>query len=167
MADESSALIRSLFDAFNDGHLVRAAATVSDDFELIDVASGQTFHGPEGCRRWLEIFKTALPDAKTEILEFIATGTHAASEHIGRGTHTGPFVSPAGTIPPTGRNVELRIAEIYEVREGKIAKLHAYYDTATLMRQLGLLPRSGSAAERTMTALMGAGIKAKRTIKGD
>jgi len=77
------------------------------------------------------------------------------------------LVTPAGTIPPTGRTVELRLGEVYEVRESKIAKLHAYYDSATMMRQLGLLPPTGSAAERTMTALMGAGIKVKQAIRGN
>jgi hypothetical protein len=87
-----------------------------------------------------------------------------ASEHIGRGTHTGPFVTPAGAVRATGRPVELRIGEIYEVRGGKITKVYAYYDSATLMRQLGLLPPRGSGAEWAMTALMGVGIKARRAV---
>ena len=43
-------------------------------------------------------------------------------------------------IPPTGRTIELHIAEIYQIRDGKIALLRAYYDGATLMRQLGVMP---------------------------
>lgn len=39
------------------------------------------------------------PDARTEIVNLISDGARVASEHIGRGTHTGPFVTPAGTIP--------------------------------------------------------------------
>jgi ketosteroid isomerase-like protein len=63
-----------------------------------------------------------------------------ATEHIGRFTHTGPLLTPAGEIPPTGRRVELQIAEVYRMREGKIALLHAYYDVATMLRQPGLMP---------------------------
>jgi predicted ester cyclase len=111
--DNNAAVVRSLFEAFNDGDLVRAAANVSDDFELVDVAAGQTFRGPDGCRQWLEMFRTALPDARTELVNVFAEGDRVASEHIGRGTHTGPFVTPAGRIPPTGRRVELRIGEFY------------------------------------------------------
>ncbi|MGZ3616171.1 MAG: ester cyclase [Ktedonobacteraceae bacterium] len=40
----------------------------------------------------------------------------------------------------TGRRVELQIAEFYQMKEGKIQKLRAYYDAATMMRQLGLMP---------------------------
>ncbi len=164
MPSDNAAVVKSLFGAFNEGDLVRAAATVSDDFELVDVAAGQTFRGPDGCREWLETFRTALPDARTELVNVFAEGDRVASEHIGRGTHTGPFVTPAGTIPPTGRRVELRIGEFYEVRDGKIASLYAYYDSATMMRQLGLLPQAGGAAERAMIALMGAGVKARRAV---
>ena len=165
MTDDPTVVVRSLFEAFNDGDLDRAAATVADDFELVDVAAGQTFHGPEGCREWLGTFRTALPDARTEIVNLFTDGERVASEHIGRGTHSGPFVTPTGTIPATGRRVELRIGEIYEVRDGKIAKLYAYYDSATMMRQLGLLPPSGGVAERAMTALMGVGVRAKRAVR--
>jgi steroid delta-isomerase-like uncharacterized protein len=164
MPDDNAALVTSLFDAFNDGDLSRATALVSDDFELVDVSAGQTFRGREGCRQWLELFRTALPDARTEIVNLISDGARVASEHIGRGTHTGPFVTPAGTIPPTQRAVELRIGEFYEMHEGKIAKLRAYYDSATMMRQLGLLPPAGSGVEKAMTAVMAAGVKARRAF---
>lgn len=165
MADECTAVVRALFDAFNDGDLARAVADVSEDFELVDVAAGQTFHGPDGCRQWLEMFRIALPDVRTEIINIFADGPWVGTEHIGRGTHDGPFVTSAGTIPPTGRKVEMRVGELYEVREGKIVRLHAYSDSATLMRQLGLLPPSGSAMERALTALMGAAIRTRRAVK--
>jgi SnoaL-like polyketide cyclase len=84
---------------------------------------------------------------------------------VGRGTHSGPFVTPAGTIPATGGSIELRFAELFEVSEGKIRQMHAYYDTATMMRQLGLLPPAGGKRERTMTALVALRVRAKRGVK--
>jgi steroid delta-isomerase-like uncharacterized protein len=164
VADDNTAVVRALFDAFNEGDMARAAATVTDDFELVDLAAGQTFHGRDGCRQWLETFKMALPDARTEVVNLVGDGDRVASEHIGRGTQTGPFVTPAGAIPPTGRQIELRIGEFYELREGKIAKLHAYYDGATMLRQLGLLPPAGSGAERVMTTVMATAVKARQAL---
>lgn len=81
MEQDERAVIRSLFDAFNEGDLDRAVGVVTDDFELVDVAAGQTFHGPDGCRRWLEIFRTALPDARTELVSIFGEGSHVATEH--------------------------------------------------------------------------------------
>jgi hypothetical protein len=34
----------------------------------------------------------------------------------------------------------LRIGEVYRIEDGKIALMRAYYDGATMMRQLGVLP---------------------------
>jgi ketosteroid isomerase-like protein len=133
-------VIRSLFDSFNSGNLARAASLVTEDFELVDVAAGLTFHGPEGLLQWFQGFLTAGPDARTEILTTIVAGDWVATEHIGRFTHTGPLLTPGGEIAPTGRKVELQIAEIYQLREGNLSLLRAYYDAATMMRQLGLLP---------------------------
>jgi predicted ester cyclase len=105
-----------------------------------------------------------LPDAHAEIVNVLVDGPRVASEHIGRGTHDGPLVTPAGTVPATGRSVELRIAELYELQDGKITALRAYYDSATLLRQFGLLPRQGSTAERATTSLMALRIKATRRL---
>lgn len=139
---DNAAIVRDLFDAFNDHDLDRAAALVSEDFELMDFAAdGQVFRGPQGLRQWLQIFLTALPDAKVELTNVVAAGEGwVFTEHIGRGAHTGPLVGPSGTIPPTGRRIELPVGELLRVEDGKITLVHAYYDGATLMRQLGVFP---------------------------
>ncbi|HEX2064242.1 MAG TPA: ester cyclase [Acidimicrobiales bacterium] len=165
MDDDSTVAVRALFAAFNAGDLDGATQLVSDDFELVDFAAGESFVGREGCRQWLQAFRTALPDAQTELLQVIADGHRVATEHVGRGTHTGPFATPAGTIPATGRTVEVAIAETYEVHEGRITRLHAYYDSATLMRQMGLLPSTGTTGERAMTTLMAQTVKVKQALK--
>lgn len=165
MEQDNREVIRSFFDAFNAGDLDRAESMVSDDFELLDAAVSQVFHGRHGCRQWLASFRTALPDAHAELGNVLAEGSLVAAEHVGRGTQDGPFWTPAGTIPPTGRRIELRIGEFFEVRDGKIARLTAYYDGATMMRQLGLLPPQGSVRERGMTAAMGLAVRARRALR--
>lgn len=133
-------IVRNFFDAFNRHDLDSAVATLTPDFALEDVASGQTFHGPEGGRQWLQGFLTALPDAHAELTNALVAGDWVFTEHTGTGTHAGPLISPNGEIPPTGRSIELQIAELYQLQEDKIALMRAYYDSATLLRQLGLMP---------------------------
>ena len=54
---DNTALVRELFDAFNERDLDRVAAMVSEDFELVDFAAeGQLFRGPQGILQWLRIF---------------------------------------------------------------------------------------------------------------
>jgi steroid delta-isomerase-like uncharacterized protein len=140
---ENATIVQELYEAFNDHDLDRVPALVSEDFRLVDFAAdGQTFHGPEGLRQWLQIFLTAAPDAKVEVTNVVSAreGGWVFTEHTGRGTHTGPLVGPSGTIPPTGRRGELPIGELFRVESGKIVLIHAYYDGATLMRQLGVFP---------------------------
>jgi steroid delta-isomerase-like uncharacterized protein len=164
-SEANAAVVRKLFEAFNEGDLDGAAALVTEDFELVDIAQGTTFEGPEGLRRWLGTFKSALPDGRTELVEVLVEGDRVATEHIGRGTHEGPLQTPAGAIPATGRSVELRFAETFAVREGKIARMRAFYDSATMMRQLGLLPETGSRQERAMTSVLAARIKLANAVR--
>jgi steroid delta-isomerase-like uncharacterized protein len=138
--EDQVAVIRTLFDAFNARDFDRCAALVTADFELIDVAAGLTLHGPAGLLQWFQGFVSAGPDARAEPFNLIAAGDWVASEHIGRFTHTGPLPTPTGEIPPTGRRVELQFAEVYQLKDGKLALLRAYYDVATMLRQLALMP---------------------------
>ena len=164
MAQDPVSVVRELFEAFNAGDLDRCASLASDDFELFDATAGQTLRGPAGLREWLATFRTALPDAATEVVTAFAEGDRVATEHVGRGTHDGPLATPSGDIPPTGRRIELRIAELYEVRDGRLTSMRAFYDSTTLLRQLGLLPAPASAADRAMTAAMGARVRARRAL---
>lgn len=141
--EANETLVRRLFDHFNRRAFDQAAALVTEDFALVDHAAGVTLHGPEGLQQWFQGFVTALPDARAELTSLIVAADWAASEHVGTGTHTGPLVGPAGTLPPTGRAIELQIAEIYQLRDGKLSHLRAYYDSMTLLRQLGAVPAPG------------------------
>ncbi len=131
-------IVRSLYDRFNDGDLDGIVALCSTDVELLDVPSGMVFTGRDGVRAWMQAWKTAAKDAQTEVTSIIADGDRVATEHTGRGTHTGPIVSPAGEIPPTGRRFELRFAEVFEFRDGQIVRFRAYADTMSFLRQIGV-----------------------------
>lgn len=137
--DTMTGVIDQLFACFNAGDLDGAAALVTEDFELVDIPTGMQFSGPDGLRQWLGAFLAAGPDARTEVHRTIASGDWIATEHTGRFTHTGPLMTPNGPIEATGRRVELAIAEFYQLRGGKLRRLHAYYDIATILRQIGAL----------------------------
>jgi predicted ester cyclase len=89
--------------------------------------------------QWFQGFLTAGPDGRADPFHMVAAGDWVASKHLGRFTHTGPLQAPAGEIPPTGRRAELQIAEVYQMKDGKLALLRANYDVATMLRQLGLM----------------------------
>ena len=58
-----------------------------------------------------------------------------------RGTNTGPLALPDGTVlPSTGKFVEFPWAGVGRVEAGLLTSLHIYFDVASFMSQLGLMP---------------------------
>lgn len=64
--------------------------------------------------------------------------------------------APFQGIHPTGRSVELRGCDVFRVEDGKIRRNTIYYDGLAFARQIGLLPREGSATDKAMTAAFNA-----------
>ena len=137
--EQNEATVLAVYSGFNAQDWTGLLDLVTEDFELEDVALGMSWQGKEGWREWLAAWAVSLPDAMTRVDSITTQGDRVVTEHTGGGTHTGPLQTPAGTIPATGKTVQLRFAEVFEMRGGKIKTMRAYWDTATLMRQLGLM----------------------------
>jgi steroid delta-isomerase-like uncharacterized protein len=72
-------------------------------------------------------------------------------EIIVRGVHLGAWRG----LPPTGRQVELPLCGIFTFDEAdRLAGESAYYDRATLLRQLGIFPEPESVVGRIATVVM-------------
>ena len=91
-----------------------------------------------------EIFFRALPEVQFEILTAIAEDDRSGVIEIRfSGQNTGPLATPQGEIPPTNKRVDLKGASFIRLDEsGKIVEERRYYDTGTMMRQLGLMPEA-------------------------
>jgi carboxymethylenebutenolidase len=55
-------------------------------------------------------------------------------------THTNPMGWLLPGVPPTGRRIEMDVAIIVAFEDGRIAGERIYWDHATVLRQVGLLP---------------------------
>ena len=144
-AQENMALARSLFDLFNNRQsdpawLEKSIAAFAADAEIIDVPTGATFHGPEGYMR-LGLFSIEnFPDMREEPTNVFATEDQVTLEGTLWWNDTSPLYLPAGGLPSLRRSGELRCCFVLQIRNGKIASFHAYYDMMTQMEQLGLAP---------------------------
>ncbi len=47
--------------------------------------------------------------------------------------------TPSGIVEPTGNRIEVEFVEVWRIRDGKVVSGHNYIDSATVMRQLGLI----------------------------
>lgn len=130
--------VRNVYAGFNTGNVSLLMTLVTDDFALVDVALGMSWHGKQGWGEWLQNWAVAMPDAQTHLDLLVADGDVVVTEHHGGGTHTGPMATPAGVVPPTGNAILLKFAEVFEMREGRIKTMRAYWDSASLLRQLGV-----------------------------
>ena len=149
-AQENVALAWSLFDLGNNRQsdpawLDKSLAAFAADAEVIDVPSGATLHGPDGHKRFMLFFAENFPDSKVELTDVFATEDRVALEGTWRWNDTGPLPLSASALPATGHSCELRCCLVLQIRNGKIVRLHSYYDMLTQMEQLGLVPATGQA----------------------
>jgi steroid delta-isomerase-like uncharacterized protein len=145
---EIMAFVQRGYDAYNahesDPHWLGYTDTdVAEECHVIDVPSGMILYGPEGLKQFLLTFSTAFPDSRGEVTAMFVGENHAVVEAILRGTHSGVMHSAAGDLLPTGRRVELRVCEIFQIKNGKITRHATYYDALGFMQQLGVIPAAG------------------------
>jgi predicted ester cyclase len=151
-AQKNVALARSLFDLYNNRQsdpawLEKSIAAFAAEAEDVDVPSGTTLHGPDGHQRIALFFAENFPDSRIELTNAFATEDQVTLEGAWCWNDTGPLYLPSGALPPMRRSGKLQFCSIFQIRKGKIACHHAYYDMLTLMEQLGLVPATGQATE--------------------
>jgi steroid delta-isomerase-like uncharacterized protein len=139
-AQENAETVEAFNDAFNTNDAEAAIALCTPEIEIVNVATGDTYGGPEGIRKYFQYWLTAFPDAETLTKNTVADKDQAVSEFIGRGSHTGPLGSPDGMISPTGRTISVNFVSVNELRRAKINRMRLYFDFATVLRQLGVGP---------------------------
>jgi steroid delta-isomerase-like uncharacterized protein len=104
------------------------------------MSNGFRTRGIAGFRSMLETWLTAFPDLRHEVRETVEQGETIAVRLFVRGTHTGPFHGPEGTIPATGREVVWDSVDWVKIANGKIASWSVYEDGMAFLAQLGVLP---------------------------
>ena len=147
-AQDIVALVRSLYDLYNSHQsdstwLEKGMAAYAANSTLTNVPLGVTLPGPEGFKQLVLFFAEAFPESNVEITNIVATEDQAVVEFTGRGTNTGPLHLPPGDVQATGRSVELHFCDVLQISNGKIVNQHTYYDTMTMLQQLGLVPAMG------------------------
>lgn len=143
---DTTGLARTVYEAFNDRDFDRAVSVISDDAVWTNVPTGQTFRGADGLRANLEQWAAGFPDGKITVDHVWGGDGFAVAEFTGRGTNTGPLATPMGELPATNRSVEVNFCDVIEISGGTITGGRSYWDMATMMTQLGMIPEQPAAA---------------------
>lgn len=96
-------------------------------------------NGVEGWKSFASPFFNAFSGVEINILKSLEMDDTIMTERVITARHTGALVSSLGTVPATGRRVEIPYVDTFRVREGRAVSHHVYFDLAGLMAQLGAM----------------------------
>ena len=136
--------------AWNSHQPEQVLSLMTDDVVYEDAAwPGGEIRGHAGVRAFLEATWRAVPDMKLTLEDSVLldpVNPRSASYWQAAATNTGGWDPPG--LSATGRQISFHGGSFLEFREGKVCRIRVVYDVAEILRQLGVLPKGGSAGER-------------------
>jgi Predicted ester cyclase len=106
----------------------------TDDVIYEDVPFGLIARGHAELRKMAANFFAGVPDLKLEVVGSTSMGNRGTVEWVFSGTDVGLY--------KTGKKFSVLGASVYELRGGKFFANRDYYDSASIMRQVGVLPKA-------------------------
>jgi len=126
-----------------------------------DPSSPEPFAGRSGVLEFVEMTGRAFPDfhvTETAPTYFLPDCTRVLSPY----QMTGTMLGPMSGFAPTGRRISVSGVDEWTFKDGLLCSYYSYYDTIDVARQLGIMPQSGSRAERLMAGMQHAQARLQR-----
>ena len=111
---------------------VTIATFTHPHYELI--ATGEVYDGENAVREYYARTRTTFPDQRNKLVALHHADDAVIVEFDLLGTHQGTYRG----LPPTGRAFRCRMAAIFEFEGEGIVCERVYFDSATILRQLGI-----------------------------
>lgn len=135
LRERREAVVREHMESENRHAFDVTLATFSHPrYEL--VATGEVYDGGAEVMGYYRATRTAFPDQRNEVVALHHADDGVIVEFDLLGTHRGPLRG----IPPTGREFRCRMIALFLFEGDRIVCERVYYDSATILRQLGLAP---------------------------
>jgi len=134
-------LAREQVAVFSSSDWERVRAGLAPDSRYHELGTERKIEGVEQIVELFKGWKQAFPDAVGTVTSAVASGDMAALEVTWKGTHTGPLVSAEGTIPASGKSQETPAAFFFTFAGDKIKESRHYFDSMTLLKQIGAQPK--------------------------
>jgi steroid delta-isomerase-like uncharacterized protein len=145
MSQASVDAARDFIQAFNVADWNRLEALLTPDSLYDEVGSGRRAQGGHDIVDLLGGWKRAMPDSDGAVTSAVDGGDTAVIEVTWNGTFTGPWATPQGEVEPTGKHQTSRACIVLRFEGERIKESHQYFDSMSLMQQLGLLEVPASA----------------------
>jgi uncharacterized protein len=120
-------LIEDIYAAFERRDIAAIFAVLAEDAELVqstEVPWGGTYRGVEGVMRFFGLLTKHIA-TRVEVARFIDAGDHVVA--VGR-TH--------GAVVATGAPVDVQVAHVWRVRDGRVVGAEFYIDHPTMLASL-------------------------------
>jgi len=131
-------VVKKWFQAMNDHDVDQMVSFCLQDAVGDEVADPPPQEGRDAIAESYRALFKGFPDCRTEILNIFSDAEQVLAEVRWWGTNKDDFKE----IPATGKVVDIRIAYIFKIEEGKIGKITEYYDGAAVAAQMGLSEES-------------------------
>ena len=131
-AHPNPAVAQKWIAAWNSHDPDKMLPVFTDDVFYEDVAFGEVSHGPAELRKFAVGEFEAIPDLELKLVRAEIHGGHGTIEWTFTGTDKGVY--------NTGKKFTVRGVSVIDVRNDKISRSLDFYDAATIMRQVGVLP---------------------------
>jgi steroid delta-isomerase-like uncharacterized protein len=122
--------VERLIDAYQ-GRTLEAFDTLLTD-DVILVRDDEKARGREEFKAVLLRLRRAFPDIRYQVDDVIQSGDRMVLRWEARGTHQGEYLG----VPGTGRPISYRGITLYEMRDGRIARVWVSADLLSLLRRM-------------------------------
>lgn len=131
-------IIRELYRTAEVKDIEGFVALFAENGYFWDVSADAKYYG-EDIGKTVEIYASAFHDMHRKLGNFYVTENVVIVELTLNGTQTGPLALPAGTIPPTGKEMHAPCCDVFHLKDGKVTSFHCYTAATTILGQLGVL----------------------------
>lgn len=133
-------IMKKYFDLLFTKNLNDILSLIADDIEWTIVATGDVVRGKAKFAEMAKNHWGASPDRVKKLINLFASEDYATIEYTSGGTLTGQVDFGSIKIPASGRKYELQVCFVFHLKNGKIDRVHEYFDMETVKRITGLEP---------------------------
>jgi steroid delta-isomerase-like uncharacterized protein len=144
MSQTSTEAARGFIQAYNGADWNRFEASLAPDCLYDEVGTGRQARGPHEITDVFKAWKRAMPDSEGTVTSAVDGGDTAVLEVTWNGTFTGPWATPQGDVEPTGKQQTSRACVVLTFDGDTIKESRQYFDSMSLMQQLGMLEAPAS-----------------------
>ena len=136
---DNGKLIENIYAAFNRGDHSFVVKNITDDVEWVEFGPSSipytgVHHGRGSVEHCLSIMRTTQSEQRIRITEIVSAGETVVAT-----------IRYSGLVNTTGRAFDTSAAQVFTIRNGKVASFRNYFDTAQLATAYTRMARTAAA----------------------